>query len=212
MRTTLRFNYLVRPSEVQSLLKVSQDGQQVAFDIAATEPDSTVSVTLTQSLRPGNPLQLEVAPGLRAVGSDQPTQKPLIAQAAVPSQETLLVHEATGALVEGEPVITVLTSQPVVASEVERLLTVQPAATYSVEALESGFKLKGNFDVDKTYHLGLGTGIRGLWADSWRRRFRSRFRLWMSGPVWRLPTATRLCTSMPWGRAIWGCGCRRWRK
>ncbi|MEJ7663033.1 MAG: hypothetical protein WKG07_27550 [Hymenobacter sp.] len=48
-----------------------------------------------------------------------------------------------GALVQGEPVITVLTSQPVVASEVERLLTVQPAASYTVEALESGFKLKG---------------------------------------------------------------------
>ncbi|MGY2133526.1 alpha-2-macroglobulin family protein [Hymenobacter sp. HD11105] len=159
--TTLRFNYLVQPSQVQTLLRVSQDGQPVAFELTSTEADSTVSVTLTQSLRPGNPLQLEIAPGLRAVGSDQPTQKPLTAQAAVPSQETLLVREATAALVEGEPVITVLTSQPVVASEVEGLLKVQPAATYSVEALESGFKLKGNFDVDKTYQLGLGTGIRG---------------------------------------------------
>ncbi|WP_133273917.1 MG2 domain-containing protein [Hymenobacter radiodurans] len=160
-RTTLRFNYPVQPSQVQTLLRVSQDGQPVAFELTSTEADSAVSVTLTQSLRPGNPLQLEVAPGLRAVGSDQPTQKPLIAQAAVPSQETLLVREATGALVEGEPVITVLTSQPLVPSEVERLLSVQPMVTYTVEALESGFKLKGNFDIDKTYQLGLGTGIRG---------------------------------------------------
>ncbi len=46
------------------------------------------------------------------------------------------MREAVGALVEGEPVITVLTSQPVVASEVERLLTVQPMASYTVEALD----------------------------------------------------------------------------
>ncbi|GAA4016091.1 alpha-2-macroglobulin family protein [Hymenobacter fastidiosus] len=162
MRANLLFNYAVQPADLQPLLRVTQDGKPVAFEVVSAEADSIVGVALTQDVRPGSPVTLEVAPGLRALGSDRATAKPLTAQVAVPDQQTLLVREVVASIVEGDPVITVLTNQPVSATEIPALLTVSPAVEYAVEALESGFVLKGGFDVDKTYQLSLRSGLRGL--------------------------------------------------
>ncbi|MCB2409588.1 alpha-2-macroglobulin [Hymenobacter lucidus] len=161
MRANLLFNYAVKPGDIQPLLKVTQDGKPIAFEVVSAEADSIVGVALTQDVRPGSPVTLELAPGLRAVGSDKATSQPLTAQVAVPDQQTLLVREVVASIVEGDPVITVLTNQPVSATEIPALLTIEPAGDYSVEALESGFVLKGGFDVDKTYQISLRSGLRG---------------------------------------------------
>ncbi|MCC2548039.1 alpha-2-macroglobulin family protein [Hymenobacter sp. BT175] len=162
MRANLLFNYAVKPADVQPLLRVTQDGKPVAFElVSSTEADSVVGVAFTQDVRQGSPVELTIAPGLHPVGSDQTTSKPFSAQAQVPDPQTLLIREVTAALVEGDPVITVLTNQPVSALEIQPLLTVTPEVAFSVEALESGFTLKGAFDVDKTYQVGLRTGVRG---------------------------------------------------
>ncbi|UOQ74276.1 alpha-2-macroglobulin family protein [Hymenobacter cellulosilyticus] len=161
MRANLLFNYAVKPSDIQPLLKITQDGKPVAFEVVSAEADSIVGVALTQDVRPGSPVTLELAPGLHPVGSDRATTQPLTAQVAVPDQQTLLVREVVASIVEGDPVITVLTNQPVSATEIPALLTVEPAVDYSVEALESGFTLKGGFDVDKTYQISLRSGLRG---------------------------------------------------
>ncbi|MBC6988180.1 alpha-2-macroglobulin family protein [Hymenobacter sp. BT491] len=162
MRANLLFNYAVRPADVQPLLRITQDGRPVAFEVVnSTQADSVVGVALTQDVRVGEPLKLEIASGLRAIGSDRGTKSPLAAQVAVPDQQTLLVREVTPSLVDGEPIITVLTNQPVSADEITPLVAVQPAVAFSVEALESGFVLKGGFDVDKTYQVSLRSGLRG---------------------------------------------------
>ncbi|UOQ55022.1 alpha-2-macroglobulin [Hymenobacter cellulosivorans] len=161
MRANLLFNYAVKPADIQPLLKVTQDGKPVAFEVVSAEADSIVGVALTQDVRPGSPVTLELAPGLHPMGSDRATTQPLTAQVAVPDQQTLLVREVVASIVEGDPVITVLTNQPVSAAEVPALLSVEPAVDYSVEALESGFTLKGGFDVDKTYQISLRSGLRG---------------------------------------------------
>ncbi|WP_165370433.1 alpha-2-macroglobulin family protein [Hymenobacter persicinus] len=161
MRANLLFNYAVKPADLQPLLKVTQDGKAVAFEVVTAEADSVVGVALTQDVRAGSPVTLEIGPGLHPAGSDQTTKQPLTAQVAVPDQQTLLVREVVASIVEGDPVITVLTNQPVSATDVPALLTVEPAVDYAVEALESGFVLKGGFDVDKTYQLSLRSGLRG---------------------------------------------------
>ncbi|SHJ12586.1 hypothetical protein SAMN02745146_2362 [Hymenobacter daecheongensis DSM 21074] len=166
LQANLLFNYAVKPADVQPLLRVTQDGRPVAFEVVGAEADSIVGVALTQDVRPGSPITLELAPGLRPAGSGQATTRPLTAQVAVPDQQTLLVREVVAAIVEGNPVITVLTNQPVSAAEIPALLTVSPAVDYAVEALESGFVLKGGFNVDKTYQISLRGGLRGTLGGS----------------------------------------------
>jgi uncharacterized protein YfaS (alpha-2-macroglobulin family) len=162
LRANLQFNYPVRPADLRPLLRVSQDGKPVAVEIIAAEPDRTLGLSFTQEAQPGSPLTIEIAPGLRPAAGDKPTTKALTAQAEVPDQQTLAVRELTGSLINGEPVVTVLTNQPVAVADIQPALSVTPAVAFAVEALESGFALKGGFEVGKTYQVTLRPGTRGV--------------------------------------------------
>ncbi|WP_022824124.1 alpha-2-macroglobulin family protein [Hymenobacter norwichensis] len=161
MRLELPFNYSVRPSDVKPLLRVTQDGQPVAFEVRNVEPGQSVSVGLTQDVRPGSPLTVALAQGLQAVGSDRASTTEYTTQVAVPDQQELEVRSITGSLQSADPIVTIQTNQPVNEADLQNGLTVSPTVAYSVEQLESGFVLKGGFEAGKTYQISLVQGIRG---------------------------------------------------
>ncbi|OWP63627.1 alpha-2-macroglobulin [Hymenobacter amundsenii] len=161
MRVELPFNYAVKPADVKPLLRLTQDGQPVAFELASTEPGQTVRLSLNQTVRPGSPLTLALARGLSAVGSDQPSETDYEKQLPVPDPQALEVRSVTGSLSSADPIITILTNQPVSLPDLRAALAVSPQVAYEVEELESGFRLKGGFVVGKTYQVRLAGGLRG---------------------------------------------------
>ncbi|GAA3988417.1 alpha-2-macroglobulin family protein [Hymenobacter antarcticus] len=171
LRANLVFNYPVRPADVKSRLKVTQDGKPVAVEINSAEPDQLVAFTFMQDVRPDSPIQIDIAPGLRPATGSKATEKPLTAQAQVPDQSILEVRELTGSLLNGQPVVTVLLNQPISAADIQPNLKVTPAVAFSVEALESGFTLRGGFEVGKTYQVSLAAGTRGLLGGSLNEAF-----------------------------------------
>ncbi|SFQ60519.1 alpha-2-macroglobulin family protein [Hymenobacter arizonensis] len=162
LRANLVFNYPVRPADLRPLLRVSQDGKPVAVQLITAEPDKILGISFTQDVKPGAALTVEVAPGLVPAVGGKGTTKPLTAQLEVPEPQVLEVRELVGTLVNGEAVVTVLTNQPVAVNEIQTALKVSPSAPFSIEALESGFALKGNFVVGKTYQVTLAAGARGM--------------------------------------------------
>ncbi|MBO2009685.1 alpha-2-macroglobulin family protein [Hymenobacter negativus] len=162
LKANLVFNYPVRPSDVKSRLTVTQDGAPVAVEVNSAEPDDMVAITFMQEVKPGIALQINVAPGLRPATGTAPTTKALSAPADVPYQSTLEVRELTGSLLNGQPVVTVLTNQPVSVADIQSSLKVTPTVAFTAEALESGFALRGGFEVGKTYQVSLAQGARGL--------------------------------------------------
>jgi hypothetical protein len=171
LRANLVFNYPVRPADVKSRLKVTQDGKPVAVEVNSAEPDALVAVTFMQDVRQGSPVQIDIAPGLRPAAGTKATEKVLTAQAEIPDQSTLEVRELTSSLLNGQPVVTLLLNQPVNASDIQPNLTVKPAVAFSVEALESGFALRGGFEVGKTYQISLAAGTRGALGGSLNQEF-----------------------------------------
>ncbi|MBC8085158.1 MAG: alpha-2-macroglobulin family protein, partial [Hymenobacter sp.] len=161
MRVELPFNYSVRPADVQPLLRVTQDGQPVAFEVTGTEPGATVRVALNQQVRPGSPLTVALAQGLRAVGSDQASTADYEKQIQVPDPQALEVRSVAGSLQSADPAITILTNQPVTTAELRSALTVSPTVAFETQELESGFVLKGGFEVGKSYQVSLRQGLRG---------------------------------------------------
>ncbi|MBX0292244.1 alpha-2-macroglobulin family protein [Hymenobacter sp. HSC-4F20] len=160
MRVELPFNYSVKPADVKPLLRVTQDGQPVAFEVSG-EPGQVVRVSLNQQVRPGSPLTVALAQGLRAQGSDQASTADYEKQVQVPDPEALEVRSITGTLQSADPVITILTNQPVTTGDLQNALSVSPQVAYEVEELESGFRLKGGFEVGKSYQVSLRQGLRG---------------------------------------------------
>ncbi|SNR68320.1 alpha-2-macroglobulin family protein [Hymenobacter mucosus] len=160
MRVELPFNYAVKPADVKPLLRVTQDGQPVAFEVSG-EPGQVVRVSLNQQVRPGSPLTVALGQGLRAQGSDQASTSDYEKQVQVPDPEELEIRAITGTLQAADPVITILTSQPVTTGDLQNALSVSPQVAYEVEELESGFRLKGGFEVGKSYQVSLRQGLRG---------------------------------------------------
>ena len=162
MKANLVFNYPVRPADVRPRLKITQDGKPVAMEISSAEPDKMVAVSFTQDLRVGSPIVVEIAPGLRPATGTTATTVALTAAAEVPDQTALAVRELTGALLSGQPVVTVLLNQPVTVANLTPNLTVTPNVAFSIEALESGFTLRGGFEVGKNYQITLGKATQGV--------------------------------------------------
>lgn len=160
MRVELPFNYAVKPADVKPLLRVTQDGQPVAFEVSG-EPGEVVRVSLNQQVRPGSPLTVALAQGLHAVGSDQPSTTDYETQVTVPDPQALLVSTIEGSLKNADPVILITTNQPVTATDLQSFLTVSPQVAYEVEEVENGVRLKGGFEVGRTYQIGINQGLRG---------------------------------------------------
>ncbi|WP_426490457.1 alpha-2-macroglobulin family protein [Hymenobacter sp. 102] len=160
MRVELPFNYTVKPADVKPLLRVTQDGQPVAFEVSG-EPGEVVRVRLNQQVRPGTPLTVALAQGLHAVGSDQPSTAEYETQVTVPDPEALQVTTIEGSLKNADPVVLITTNQPVTATDLQSYLTVSPQVAYEVEETENGVRLKGGFEVGRTYQIGVNQGLRG---------------------------------------------------
>jgi uncharacterized protein YfaS (alpha-2-macroglobulin family) len=161
LRANVLFNYPVRPADLRPRLAVSQNGRPVAFTLTAVEPDKTLGISINQEVKPGEPLEFKVALGLKAVGGSQATTAPLTASATVPEQETLQVSELTGAVLDGQPVVNLLTNQPVAVADIQPLLKVEPQVAFSIEAQESGLLLRGGFEIGKEYQIIIEPGVRG---------------------------------------------------
>ncbi|WBO84844.1 alpha-2-macroglobulin family protein [Hymenobacter yonginensis] len=160
MRVELPFNYAVKPADVKPLLRVTQDGQPVAFEVSG-EPGEVVRVRLNQQVRPGTPLTVALAQGLHAVGSDQPSTADYETQVTVPDPEALQVTTIEGSLKNADPMVLITTNQPVTATDLQSYLTVSPQVAYEVEETENGVRLKGGFEVGRTYQIGVNQGLRG---------------------------------------------------
>ncbi|HET9502229.1 MAG TPA: MG2 domain-containing protein [Hymenobacter sp.] len=171
LRANLVFNYPVRPADLRPRLSLSQNGRPVAFTVTAVEPDKTLAVNINQEVKPGEPLQVTVAPGLQAVAGSRATTAPLVASATVPEQETLQVRELTGSVLEGQPVVTLLTNQPVSVADIQPLLKVEPQVAFSIEAQESGLLLRGGFEIGKEYQISIEPGVRGALGGRLIERF-----------------------------------------
>jgi uncharacterized protein YfaS (alpha-2-macroglobulin family) len=171
LRANVLFNYPVRPADLRPRLSLSQNGRPVAFTLTAVEPDHTLGLTINQEVKPGEPLQFTVAPGLRAVAGSRATAEPLTASTVVPEQETLQVRELTGSVLDGQPVVNLLTNQPVAVADIQPLLKVEPEVPFSIEAQESGLLLRGGFEVGKEYQISIEPGVRGALGGRLVERF-----------------------------------------
>jgi uncharacterized protein YfaS (alpha-2-macroglobulin family) len=171
LRANVLFNYPVRPADLRPRLSLSQNGRPVAFTLTAVEPDHTLGLTINQEVKPGEPLQFTVAPGLKAVAGSRATAEPLTASTVVPEQETLQVRELTGSVLDGQPVVNLLTNQPVAVADIQPLLKVEPEVPFSIEAQESGLLLRGGFEVGKEYQISIEPGVRGALGGRLVERF-----------------------------------------
>ncbi|GAB2533560.1 alpha-2-macroglobulin [Rufibacter soli] len=158
------FNYPVAAQTVSDRLKVYKGNTPLPVQvISASKKSLSVRVKgLEQNSTGEIPLRVTLAKGLSTPGSTyqppQPTQQTVV----LPSRDRLMVMEVITAQEEGQDKIYVLTTQPITNPDLTALVTLNPRREFTVERLENGLVLSGNFTAGQAYTLTLSGEASGV--------------------------------------------------
>ncbi|PVY38851.1 alpha-2-macroglobulin family protein [Pontibacter virosus] len=160
----LNFNYPVLFQELREHLKVYAGSKELPVELTSGNRDNiTIRVKNVEGHQDKEiPLRLQIGKGLSVAGSTTQTDHTMERDVLLPSRQRMMVSEVVTALEEGQERIYVLTTQPVTNSNISNLIEVSPRREYTVERLQNGLVLKGNFNQNSTYTLTLSGDLAGM--------------------------------------------------
>jgi uncharacterized protein YfaS (alpha-2-macroglobulin family) len=161
VKIDLAFNYPVNPINIAKLISVEADKKTATFKLLSAANSHVMQITVPQSSAPEEkPLDIKINKGLTTEGSERVADE-LIYETVVPSKQFSIVR-AVAEYNGEEGYIHVYTNQSVGVEDLQRFIKVQPDANISVEKLEQGFLVKGNFQVGSTYQLTISQTLQGI--------------------------------------------------
>lgn len=170
----LDFNYPVLFQELREHLKVYAGTKELPVELTSGNRDNiTIRVKNVEGQQDKEiPLRLSIAKGLSVAGSTNQTDQTIQRDVLLPSRQRMMVSEVLTALEEGQERIYILTTQPVTNSNIGNLIEVSPRREYTVERLQNGLVLKGNFNQSSTYTLTLSGDLMGMEGKPMGRPYR----------------------------------------
>lgn len=172
LRFNLHFNYKVNPVEVMRLLSIEIDGKK----LAATPKSSVISETVEVVVNPADAqaidekaIKISVEKGLKCIESGHVSSEPITLETTVPSRADLSIMQVE-AQYEGEQgFLHIVANQGFDIKNAARYIKFEPAVQFTVEALEYGFNIKGNFNSAVNYELTISEGLRGIFGGTLRK-------------------------------------------
>ncbi|HEY4652142.1 MAG TPA: alpha-2-macroglobulin [Pontibacter sp.] len=160
----LYFNYPVNLQALRENLRVHQGSSELPVEVLSNSSES-IAVRLkrvNQATENAIPIRLTIAKGLTMPGSTYQTPQTLEKELQLPSRQRMQVAEVSTAFEEGQERIYVFTTQPVTNPDLHSLISIEPRREFSVERLEHGFVLKGNFSGQENYTLTINGNLAGV--------------------------------------------------
>ncbi|QHL86826.1 alpha-2-macroglobulin family protein [Nibribacter ruber] len=160
----LDFNYPVAYAQLRDLLKVYQEQTPLPVELVSSNRDQlTLKVKqVNQSANGPIPLRVVVAKGLTTAGSSYATPQAMDHQISLPTRAQMQVLEVVGRQEEGQESIYIYTSQPVTNPDIQSLVTMSPHRTFTVERLDNGLVLRGDFARSSNYTVYVSGDLGGL--------------------------------------------------
>lgn len=170
----LGFNYSVSLNEAVSRLKLSCGGNPVTVNSWNSGNGKSLSLQFT----PVNdkdeitPLQINIAKGIPVVGSKYISQMDTSFSTGIPSRYTLAVTGVTAQHTGNEGIITVSTSQPIVANSLKKLITLDPSVQFDVTVNDAGFTVTSNeINVTQMYQLNIAANLEGVFGGKLKNNY-----------------------------------------
>ncbi|WP_205504372.1 alpha-2-macroglobulin family protein [Rufibacter psychrotolerans] len=167
------FNYPVPFAVLRDKLKVYQGTTELPIELGNGTRDQVAIRVKGLDLANPNPMPVRVhlAKGLSTPGSTYQTPEATQQTVLLPGRGKMQVLEVVTAQAEGQDKIYVLTSQPVVNPDVNALVTLTPRREYTVERLENGLVLSGDFASGQSYRLAVSGELSGVEGEPLGKAF-----------------------------------------
>ncbi|WP_114781259.1 alpha-2-macroglobulin family protein [Botryobacter ruber] len=180
----LNFNYPVAASALRDLLHVYQGNTALPLELVSSDQDG-ITFKLKESFageEDAIPLTVRVKEGLTTAGSNYQSGQELETVVELPSRKRMQVSEVSTALEDGQKRVYVLTTQPVQNQDLHQLISIRPRAEFSVERLENGMVLSGDFEESQTYTLTISENLSGVTGRQMGQRYQHPFSFQMLEP------------------------------
>lgn len=170
VRLNLNFNYPVNPEEVAKLTKINIDGTAANFRVNGSETAQVIQLAVPQEASrsfDAKAVVLKLGSGLKTPGSEY-SAKDLTFETAIPDKNDFRILSAEAEYDSEEPFIHVYTNQTVGSKtdDLKKLISFTPAINFTVEALEYGFKVSGQFSTEQAYKLTVNRNLKGIFGGT----------------------------------------------
>ncbi len=166
LRILLHFNHIVDINVARKYISVKLDGKPVNAELLSRENGNELDFMIAAPVNgeSGKSLALTIAKGMTCVGSPRQNLEDETIELTMPQRDRLEITDVITDFEEGEGVVFVYTSQPVIEQGLMGLIRSTPEVTFEAIAIGNGFKLKGNFADGQTYELIISGKLKGIFG------------------------------------------------
>ena len=166
LRIIIQFNYEVEPGSIRSFVTLSNNGNTLMYDLAGSRNanEAELAIPISGQSTPEGEISVVMGKGMQCKGSDRTNPEDISLALAVPPRDRLEISDVTADFEEGEGVIRVFTSQPVVIQGMKGLLKINPDIPFELNSIGNGFSLKGNFADGTSVELSVSGKIKGIFG------------------------------------------------
>lgn len=168
------FNYPVNPGQLKALSEITIGKEKVNFRVLTNNPNNTIEFAIDPpKLNPdeSTPIKLVVARGLKCTGSNYQTLQPMEQTFELPPQSQLQIIEMRTGYDEGTGTISVYTTQPVINENIKELISIEQNVEFTVEKLQNGFMIRGNFNEGETYNITISALLKGIFGKEMGKEY-----------------------------------------
>lgn len=164
IKVDVDFNYAVQPQEVAKLLNIKIDKESKDFQLLTEETSGTISVLVKGVKREDKDYTLEISldKGLAPQSGTEKMNSTYVEQFDIPSPFKLEIVDVQANHDGTEGIVTLYTTQEVVAENIRKYITISPAVKYTVDIQQGYFLLKSeDFDISQQYEITIQKGLTG---------------------------------------------------
>ena len=168
LRTELAFNAKVNPAELRNLLHVKIDGKESNYDLNSSNTSDKIMITLPETTHSfdDKSLSISISAGLKCVESNYVSKEELKYETTIPSKDKFQIVLVEALYEDDKGYINITTNQQVADQNIEKLITIQPALDVKIEAHESGFYVRGNFQSGNSYRILINKELKGIFGGT----------------------------------------------
>ena len=178
LMVSVQFNNKVDPGSVKAHTALFMNDAKVEYEMTTAEVGKEMTLLIDHIMREKisqMPLKIVVAKGLKVVeGGNHVLDADLTMDIEVPSPEKLAISSANGEFQGTDAVMHVYTTQPVLLKNLEEFLSIEPKISFSTEATENGFFIKGNFVSGQSYSLEIRKNLKGLLGGTLEAEYKTQ--------------------------------------
>jgi len=167
MRLQVTFNNPVSPAKLRPLLHIEIGGKTSEYSVLSQSDGEMIEIIIPADIRElpgGTSGTITIAKGLGCPGGNTLTSEAIRQPFTVPSSEKLEILSVETGFDKGKGIISVYTSQPVIAEGLEGKLSVDPPVAFKTELMPNGFQLSGDFRENQAYTLHVASSLKSVFG------------------------------------------------